>query len=185
MKKQYLTEMENDKRNYLIKSNKKLIEMLQTDLYKSNMDLQEEEGCELLGKNCHEYIEIKDDHTSFYLILKNWHKFIDNLAAEYLAKNTAIALYKDIKNKQTKLYNMDCYDDDFNKLDEEIENDCKKLLKYCEDQLHEYEKYPTEDDAIQYADEMEQLEDYYIEEREDGTTDGVIRKDIAYTECYI
>lgn len=26
---------------------------------------------------------------------------------------------------------------------------------------------------------------YYIEEREDGTTDGVIRKDIAFTECYI
>lgn len=26
---------------------------------------------------------------------------------------------------------------------------------------------------------------YYIEQREDGTTDGVIRKDIAFTECYI
>lgn len=33
--------------------------------------------------------------------------------------------------------------------------------------------------------ENEQLEEYYIEEREDGTTDGVIRKDISYTKCYI
>lgn len=185
MKKVYINELETEKRNYLIKSNKKLIEMLQDDLYEYNMNSQEEEGRELLGKNWHKYIEIKDNYNSFYLILKNWSKFIDNLDTEYLAKDTAITLYKDIKNKQTKLYNMNYYDDDFDELDEEIENDCQKLLKYCEDQLHEYETLPSEDDAIQYADEMEQLEEYYIEERDDGTTDGVIRKDIAYTECYI
>lgn len=37
----------------------------------------------------------------------------------------------------------------------------------------------------EYLVEMEQLNEYYIEIREDGTTDGVIRKDIAYTETYI
>ena len=185
MKKQYLTEMENDRRDYLIKLNKKLIEMLQADLYEYNTNSQEEEGRELLGKNWHEYIETKDNYNSFYLILKNWSKFIDNLNAEYLAKDEALALYKDIKNKQTKLYNMNCYDDGFEELDEEIENDCKKLLKYCEDQLHEYEELPSEDEAIQYADEMEQLSEYYIELWENGESDNVIRKDIAYTECYI
>ena len=43
----------------------------------------------------------------------------------------------------------------------------------------------NEDDASRYADEMDQLDVYYIEENEDGSTDGVIRQDIAFTECYI
>ena len=67
----------------------------------------------------------------------------------------------------------------------ELETETKKVLEDVENYLHEFEEYPSEDDAIQYADEMERLENYYIEEREDGTSDNVIRLDIAYTETFI
>ena len=57
----------------------------------------------------------------------------------------------------------------------ELETETKKVLQDVENYLHDFESYPSEDDAIQYADEMERLENYYIEEREDGTSDNVIR----------
>ena len=41
------------------------------------------------------------------------------------------------------------------------------------------------EDAIQYAYEMDQLDDYYIEVQDDGFTDNVIRLDVAYTETFI
>lgn len=36
-----------------------------------------------------------------------------------------------------------------------------------------------------YLNEMNQLEGYYIEEREDGSSDNVIRYDISYTKTFI
>lgn len=186
MKKIYLTEMKEEKRNELIKKNSKLIEKLQNDLYEYYMFEQEEEGRYMLGDELHKYIDIKDDYNSFFLVLKDWYQFINNLDADYLAKEEAMDLYKTIKEKQEKLENIcDCYSDEFYDLNAEIEEDCKKLLSYCEEQLHTYEQYPDEDDAIRYNDEMEQLEGYYIEEREDGTSDNVIRLDVAFTETFI
>lgn len=184
-KKIFINDLETDERNRLIKNNKKLVDILCDDLYQSQMWQQEEEGRLLLGKDSHKYIEMKDNYSSFYLILKNWSEFIENLDIEYLWIDSAIALYNEIIKKRDLLYNMDADDENYYTLEEEIYIKCKELLKHCETQLHTYEELPTIDDVIQYADEMEQLNDYYIEEREDGTSDGVIRKDIAFTECYI
>lgn len=186
MRKIIITELEEEKRNELIKKNKKLIDRLQSDLYEYEMFIQQEEGELMLGKDKYKYININDHYSSFYLTLKDWHKFIENVNNEYFSSDEQTKLYNEIIKEQKELDNIeDPYSDEFNDLENEIEEKCKKLLKLCEDQLHVYEEYPTEDDAIQYADEMEQLEEYYIEEREDGTTDGVIRKDISFTECYI
>jgi hypothetical protein len=80
---------------------------------------------------------------------------------------------------------MDPYSEQYDNLDARLEKEIKKVLKDIEDYLHGYEDYPSEDEAILYADEMVQLESYYIEEQEDGITDGVIRQDIAYTETFI
>ena len=80
---------------------------------------------------------------------------------------------------------MDPYSNNYYNLDEWLFKQTEKVLKDIEDYLHSYEEYPEEDEAIQYADEMDQLNDYYIEEREDGTSDNVIRLDIAYTDCFI
>lgn len=184
MKKVYINELETEERNKLIKNNIKLIGMLQSDLCECNMFAQEEEAREMFGADYHSYIDIKNHYSSFYLLLKDWRGFMDNLDSGYLSPE-AIALYNKIKKYIEKLDSMDEDDTKYETLYNIIELECIDLLKECEKQLHQYEDYPAEDDAIRYADEMEQLEDYYIEEREDGTTDGVIRKDIAYTECYI
>lgn len=44
MKKIFINELETEERNKLIKNNKKLIEILQSDLYECNMFMQEEDG---------------------------------------------------------------------------------------------------------------------------------------------
>ena len=184
MKKVYINELETEERNKLIKNNIKLIGMLQSDLYECNMFAQEEEAREMFGADSHRYIDIRNHYSSFYLVLKDWRRFMDNLDSDYLSPE-AIELYNKTKKYIEKLDSLNEDDTKYETLYNIIELECIDLLKECEKQLHQYEDYPTEDDAIEYADEMEQLEDYYIEEREDGTTDGVIRKDIAFAECYI
>lgn len=184
MKKLYLTEMEINKRNEIIKKNKKLIDRLKIDLHQSNMDCQEEDSRYILGDNWQTYIEYYNRCNGFFLILKDWRKFYYNLDKDYLSEENQ-KLYNKIDEKITKLYNLDYYSDEYYKLDEEIENDCEILLDDIEDLLHSYEEYPSEDEAIEYADEMEQLNDYYIEVREDGTSDNVIRRDVAFTETFI
>lgn len=184
MKKVFINELETEERNKLIKNNKKLIEILQNDLYECNMFMQEEEGREMFGTDSHRYIDIRNHYSSFYLVLKDWRGFMDNLDSDYLSPE-AITLYNKIKKYIERLNSLDENDTKYETLYNIIELECIDLLKHCEKQLHQYEDYPAEDDAIEYADEMEQLEEYYIEQREDGTTDGVIRKDIAFTECYI
>lgn len=184
MKKVYINDLENSRRNEIIKLNKKLMDLLQHDLYESNMFLQEIEGREMFGADSYRYIDIRDHYTSFYLVLKDWRKFIDNLDYHYLSVEAA-ALYNKIIKYIEKLDSMDEDDTKYDALYDTIELDCRDLLKACEDQLHVYEEYPSEIDAISYAEEMEQLEEYYIEVQDDGTSDNVIRKDIAYTETYI
>lgn len=184
MKKIFINELETEERNKLIKNNKKLIEILQNDLYECNMFIQEEEWREMFGADSHRYIDIRNHYSSFYLVLKDWRGFMDNLDSSYLSPE-AITLYNKIKKYIEKLDSMDENDTKYETLYNIIELECIDLLKECEKQLHQFEDYPAEDDAIRYADEMERLEEYYIEKREDGTTDGVIRKDIAFTECYI
>ena len=183
--KKYINELEAEERNKIIKMNKKLIDQLLSNLYEYEMNCQYEEGRSLLGENSYKYIDIRDHYSSFFLVLKDWEKMIDNIDPDYIAADEARKLYNYIKNKKNVLYNMDCYSLNYERLEEHLESKSKELLKQLEEQLHEYEEAPEEDDAIQYADEMEQLNDYYIEIREDGTTDNVIRLDINYTECYI
>lgn len=185
MKKLFINELEEEKRNEIIKKNQKLENRLLQDLYEYNMFLQEEEGREMFGKDSYKYIDIKDHYSSFYLVLKDWSKFIENLNVDYIYNDDAIKLYNEIIKDRDTLYNMDTYSDNFNDLDEKIEEKTKKLLQYCEKQLHEYENIGNIDDAIEYADEMDQLNDYYIEVRDDGTSDNVIRLDVAFTETFI
>lgn len=185
MKKLFINELEEEKRNEIIKKNQKLENRLLQDLYEYNMFLQEEEGREMFGKDSYKYIDIKDHYSSFYLVLKDWSKFIENLNVDYIYNDDAIKLYNEIIKDRDTLYNIDTCSDNFNDLDEKIEEKTKKLLQYCEKQLHEYENIGNIDDAIEYADEMDQLNDYYIEVRDDGTTDNVIRLDVAFTETFI
>lgn len=184
MNKIYINKLETEKRNELIKNNSKLINILQSDLYESNMDLQYIEGNNIMSEEALNAIEYHDHYSSFFYTLKDWRKFYQNVDYAYLSDEAGKKANKITENIE-KMDALPEYNDEYYKLDEECEKMTKEILQEIEDILHAYEEYPSEDDAIQYADEMEQLEDYYIEEREDGTTDGVIRKDISYTECYI
>ena len=184
MKKIYINNLDTEKRNYIIKLNKKLLDQLQEDLYDVQMDQQLDCFECMLDKKGRDALEYHDHYSSFYYTIKNWRNFIDGLDKDYLSTE-ALDVYDKIINKIKELDEMDPYSDEYYNLDAELEEECKKILKDVEDLLHSYEDYPSEDDAIQYADEMERLNDYYIEEREDGTSDNVIRLDIAYTECFI
>ena len=184
MKKIFINELETEKRNELIKKNSKLIQQLQNYLYENNMDLQYIESEDIMNEEAFKAIEYHDNYSSFFYTLKDWRKFYQNIDYTYLSDEASKKADKITKNIE-KIDALPEYNDEYYKLDEESEELAKEILKEIENILHTYEEYPSEDDAIEYADEMEQLEDYYIEEREDGTTDEVIRKDIAFTECYI
>lgn len=184
MKKIFINELETERRNNLIIKNEKLLNILCEDFIDMLGRQQEEAECCIMNKDALNAIEYHDHYNSFFYTLKDWEKFYDNIDYSYLSDD-ASARHDKIRKNVEKMDALPEYNDEYYKLDEECEELAKEILKEIEDYLHTYEEYPSEDDAIQYADEMEQLEEYYIEEREDGTTDGVIRKDVAYTECYI
>lgn len=184
IKKVYLKDIENDRRDYLIKLNKKLIEMLQADLYEDQMFQQSEASADILGKDWHKWIQYNDHYSSFFLTLRDYRKFLINLDADYLTPE-ARNLYDKTIIKLDTLDALDPYSENYDRLEAWIEKNSEIILKDAEEYLHGFEDYPSEDDAIRYADEMEQLEEYYIEVWEDGGSDNVIRRDIAYTECYI
>lgn len=184
MKKIYINNLDTEKRNYIIKLNSKLMKQLQEDLYDAQMYQQLDCFECMLDKTGQDALKYHDHYSSFYYTLKDWRKFIEGLDKEYLSTET-LDIYDKIIDKIKELDEMDPYSDEYYNLDAELEEESKIVLKDVEDLLHSYEDYPSEDDAIQYADEMERLNDYYIEEREDGTSDNVIRLDIAYTECFI
>lgn len=184
MKKIFINELETEKRNELIKKNSKLINKLQAYLYDSNMEMQYIDSQNIMNDEALRSIEYHDNYNSFFYTLKDWRKFITNIEPDYLseeARKTADIIYKKIDI----LDGMDPWSNNYYNLDAWLEKQTKKVLKDIEDYLHSYEEYPEEDEAIQYADEMDQLNDYYIEVREDGTSDNVIRLDIAYTDCFI
>ena len=169
MRKIFITELEEEKRNELIKKNSKLIDKLQSDLYEAQMDWQYYDSESIMNREAQNAIQYHDNYNSFFYTLTDWRKFIVNIDSGYLS-DEAKKIYDHIMEKLETLDSMDCYSDNYYNLEEH---------------LHTYEDYPTEDDAIQYADEMEQLEGYYIEERDDGTSDNVIRYDVSFTETYI
>jgi len=184
MKKIFLNELETEKRNKLIKNNTKLINQLESDLYESNIEMQYIGSKNIMGDDALRAIEYHDNYNSFFYTLIDWRKFITNIDINYLseeAQKIANIIYKKIDILDA----IDPWSDNYYNLDAWLEKQTKKVLKNIEDYLHTYEEYPSEDDAIEYADDTDRLEDYYIEEREDGTNDGVIRQDIYYTECYI
>ena len=184
MKKIFINDLETEKRDELIKKNKKLLYLLCDDFKEMMMYQQEDASYNTLGKDWHKYIEYHDHYNSFFLTLTDWRAFIDNIDCDYLSTD-ALKLYNEIIKNDIELLDK-CEDDDArDEIEETIEQKARIILKDIEELLHSYEDYPDEDEAIQYADEMEQLNEYYVEEHEDGFCDGVIRRDISYTETFI
>lgn len=152
--------------------------------YEDLMQQQYEEGQLMFGKEHHKYIDIRDNYSSFYLVLKDWNKFLDNLDKDYLCNN-GLDLYNQIMVLKNEYDNIDMVEneDRYDELEEELENRCKELLQVCEKQLHEYEDY-SDDDLKDYLsfqlEENNMYEDLYIID-DDKTR---VYEDISYIKTY-
>lgn len=164
--KKYFKDLDTKTKIEIIMNNEDLKNELENKYYQRNMEMQEEEGKYMFGNESWKYIDIRDNYDSFYLVLKNWHNFLDNLDSDYLCQD-GIDLYNEIMLLKNEYENIDVVEEEekFDNLEEKLESKCKELLKICEEQLHEYEKYNNEDFKDYLEFELEEnniLEDYYI-----------------------
>ena len=85
----------------------------------------------MLGKEQWHYIDIKDDYNSFFLVLKSWHKFIDNLDKDYLC-DKGLQLHSEIIKLKEEYDNIDIdlNEERFNKLEEELEINAKNYYQF-------------------------------------------------------
>ena len=172
-----LKDIEAEELKEILFKNEKMIEKLTSFIIGDKMDQQEEYSNLLFGVDWYRYIEYKDNYNSFFLRLKNWEKFIENLGVDYLnEKGTKkhAEILKDIKkyedeedeDKKAEFYGI-------------IENECENLLEICENMLHEFEEYPTNDEILEYFIYNEiDFVDYYVNEA------NIICLDVAYTEYF-
>lgn len=181
MKKEYLKDMNMEAIKDILKNNNDFYNLVFNDLYEQDMFWQGEEADLMFGKDHYKYIEFHNNYSSFFLTLRNWSAFIDNLDPAYLnAKN--IDLYNEIVKLKKEYENIACdtieEEDRFNELEDILEEKSKELLEACEDQLHEYEKadYSIEDLA-EYIVDTGSYEDFYIKDN-----DYILYRD--HTSCY-
>lgn len=180
MEKIYLKDLSYEDLKRVISGNNEFIAEYSERLYEDNMFWQEEEGKNMFGNEHYKYIDIRDNYTSFYLVLKDWHKFIDNLDSDYLCVKGK-ELYDYIIAKRDVLYNMSMYSNRYDDLEGHLEEKSKELLEICEEQLHEYENYPSNDEVVDAIIDCEWYldKDYYTDK--DMKT---IYYDVAYTKKY-
>lgn len=184
--KKYFKELNDKEKEKILEKNNKLFNELSNYIYEDNMYCQSEEIEYLFGKDWHRYIAYYDNYSSFYLSLKNWEKFIDNLDRDYLTTE-GIELYDYIINKKSILDNMEWGTDNYYNLEEHLENKSQELLDICENMLHDYENYPDFEECYNYLlgttyDDI--LENCYIIIDDKGSTDYILYEDIAYTKSY-
>lgn len=182
--KKYFKEMSTDEKVNIIMNNDKLRRKMEEHYYTDLMEQQAENGELMLGKEYWRYIDIRDNYSSFYLVLKDWNKFLDNLDKDYLCDN-GLDLYNQIMVLKNEYDNIDIIEneDRFNELEEILEDKCKELLKICEEQLHQYETYTDEDlkeDITFQLEENNVNENLYI--IDDDTSK--VYEDISYTKTY-
>lgn len=180
MKKIYLKDLTYNKLKKLCLQNQDFINFYGRRVYEDNMECQERTGKAMFGEKQFEYIDIKDNYNSFYLVLKNWRKFIENIDKDYLSEK-ALILYNYIINKKEVLDNMCCYSNRFDDLEYHLEKKCEELLELCEKELHEYEKYPSDEEVFDSIYNY----DWYLEEKYYTDSDRKkIYNDISYTKIY-
>lgn len=181
--KKYFKDLDTQTKIDIIMNNEKLKEKIWYDCYEDNMEMQLEEGNLMLGERDNG-IDIRDNYSSFYLVLTDWEKFLNNLDSDYLCQN-GLDLYDAIMKLKNEYDNFDIVEneDRYYELQEELHNKCEELLKICERQLHQYEDI-SEDDLKSYLEfnleENYLFENYYI--LEDDTSK--VYNDVSYTETF-
>lgn len=184
--KKYFKELNDKEKEKILEKNNKLFEELSNYIYEDKMYCQEEDAENMFGKNWYKYIDYYDNYSSFYLSLKNWEMFINNLDRDYLTTE-GIELYDYIMNKKNILDNMEWGTDNYYNLEEHLENKSQELLDICESMLHEYENYPDLEECynyLLYSTYDDTLENCYIIIDNKGSTGYILYEDIAYTKSY-
>lgn len=182
--KKYFKELNDKEKEKILEKNNKLFEELSNYIYEDKMYCQSEYAEDLFGKDWASYIAYYDNYSSFYLSIKNWEKFIDNLDRDYLTTE-GIALYDYIMNKKNILDNMEWGTDNYYNLEEHLEKKSQELLDICESMLHSYEEYPDFEEVYDYIlDNFYLYENCYIKVDKKGKTDYILYKDISYTKSY-
>lgn len=181
--KKYFKDLDTETKIKIVMENQNLCDIACNDYYEFSMETQLEEGNLMLGERDNG-IEIRDNYSSFYLILRDWHKFLDNLDSDYLCQD-GLDLYNEIVELKEEYENIDIVEneDRFYELQEELDNKCEELLKICERQLHEYENYTIDDvkEWLKFQFEENNLyEDYYIIDDDLSK----VYNDVSYTETF-
>lgn len=172
-----LKDLEMEELKKILFKNTKMVEEITSAVIQCKMEEQEEYGRLMLGNNFHKYIELRDNYNSFFLRLKDWNEFFNNLDREYLNVE-GIEMYNKIK-KDIEIYENEEDEDKRYEQEEQIEKDCELLLKICENILHEFEEYPTDEEIIEHFIYNEiDFYDYYVDNND------VICLDIAYTKKF-
>ena len=179
--KRYFKDLDTETKVRIVMNNEDLFNTICNDVYEHNMGMQLEDGNLMLGEKDNG-IEIRDNYSSFFLVLRDWHKFLDNLDSDYLCQD-GLDLYSKIVELKEEYENTDTYSDRFNELEDLLEENCKELLKICEKQLHQYENI-TEDDLKSYLEfnleENNLFDDYYIIDNDTSK----VYNDVSYTETF-
>lgn len=168
----------------IFNSNEELKTECYKDTYETNMEQQLEFGQLCLGDNYNDYISIMDNYSSFYLVLKDSVRFIENIDKDYLTPVEEKIYNKAVKTLE-KRNNVDMYNDRydrFKKYDTELNKLAEELLDLIEEDLHAYEDIDEETAVenfifnLQYNYMYEDL--YYYEDDKNYN----LYEDISYTK---
>ena len=182
--KKYFNELNQEEIRKVLEKNETLFDELSQQLYEDKMYCQEKEGNSIFGNNWYKYIDYNDNYSSFYLRLKDWEEFIDNLDKDYIPQE-GIDLYNYIQNKKAVLNNMELGTDNYYNLEEHLEKKSQELLDICENMLHSYENYPNFEEVYDYTlDNFYLYENCYINVDKKGNTDYILYQDIKYTKSF-
>lgn len=182
--KKYFKDLNQEEIRKVLEKNELLFDELSQHIYEDKMYCQEKEADHMFGEKWGSYIYFGDHYSSFYLRIKDWKEFINNLDKDYLTQE-GIDLYNYIQDKKEIFNNMELYSENYYNLDDHLYKKSQELLEICENILHDYERYPDFDECYDYiVNNLDLYEDCYIKIDKKGKTDHILYKDISYTKSY-
>lgn len=188
-KKIYIKELNEEELKKVFENNKQIQQISFEKAYEDNMFWQEELGNIFFGKTFFEYLEIRDNYSSFYLKIKNPVKLFENLSLsnkDYLQTEESqkyIKYYKQAKKYYNYYNNCNYESDNFYKNFELLENTLIKIVAILEKELHLLEDVSEEDALTSFiydVTENDFLESAYILNKQDF----VLYEDVSYTKKY-
>jgi hypothetical protein len=144
----------------IIKNNRDFMTNAYTNYSLLQNEIQRQDTDLILGVDWHKYIDVRDHYNTFYLVLKDYEKFIQNLDTHFLDVHD-MQLYNGIIGGIEERDAMEYLSEEWLVKNERLELESKELLHSIEVYLHEYEDY-DDDDVIKYVIDNKLYYHYYI-----------------------